>query len=189
MEIRTDPAGVVLDQLITSRDITRERLRGLTDAEYFWEPAPNMWSVRRRDETKTKDAYGTGDWVVDFVIGEPDPAPLTTIAWRLGHLTTMFEMRWEWTFGGRTQLEDSFKPSATASEALDQLWFTVDRWVNDVGALRPEQVAEVGLSQFPHGLDPRLPFIGIMWWVNREFIHHAAEVALLRDLHASGVGR
>lgn len=26
----------------------RPRLAGLTDAEYFWEPVPGAWSVRRR---------------------------------------------------------------------------------------------------------------------------------------------
>jgi hypothetical protein len=29
---------------------TEERLAGLTDAEYLWEPVANCWSVRRRDE-------------------------------------------------------------------------------------------------------------------------------------------
>jgi hypothetical protein len=40
-----------------------------------------------------------------------------------------------------------------------------------------------GYGQFPFGLDPQLPFIGIVWWTNRELIHHLAEVALLRDLY------
>ena len=32
----------------------RPRIEGLTDDEYFWEPVPGMWSVRRN---------GEGDWV------------------------------------------------------------------------------------------------------------------------------
>jgi hypothetical protein len=35
------------------------------------------------------------------------------------------------------------------------------------------------------GLDPQIPFIGIIRWTNRELIHHLAEVALLRDLYAA----
>ena len=34
--------------------------------EFFWEPAPNCWSVQRRDECSTPNAFGTGDWVAHF---------------------------------------------------------------------------------------------------------------------------
>jgi hypothetical protein len=51
----------------------RPRLVGLTDAEYFWEPVPGTWSVR-----------AAGDrFVADFAVPPPEPAPVTTIAWRL----------------------------------------------------------------------------------------------------------
>jgi hypothetical protein len=33
-----------------------------------------------------------------------------------------------------------------------------------------------------------LPFIAIVWWTNREFIHHSAEIALLRDLWSARGG-
>ena len=45
-----------------------------------------------------------------------------------------------------------------------------------------EQLDKPGFGQYPYGLDPELPFIGIVWWTNRELIHHLAECALLRDL-------
>lgn len=45
--------------------------------------------------------WGAGDWVLDFALPEPKPAPVTTIAWRLGHLYTGFSLRWEWSFGAR----------------------------------------------------------------------------------------
>ena len=38
----------------------------LGEEEFFWEPAPNCWSVRRRDECCTPNPFGTGDWVADF---------------------------------------------------------------------------------------------------------------------------
>jgi hypothetical protein len=53
-----------------------------------------------------------------------------------------------------------------------------------VGTLTDEQLDTVGFGQYPAGLDPTLPIIAIVWWVNREFIHHTAEIALLRDLYA-----
>ena len=42
-----------------------------------------------------------------------------------------------------------------------------------------------GYGAYPYGLDPQLPFIGVVRWTNRELIHHLAEVALLRDLYAA----
>ena len=65
----------------------RARLDGLTDAEYLWEPVAGCWSVRRRGESRTATPFGSGDHVVDFAYPAPSPAPVTTIAWRLGHLS------------------------------------------------------------------------------------------------------
>ena len=50
----------------------RPRLDGLTDEEYLWEPAPNSWSIRPGG--------------IDCAYPAPEPAPVTTIAWRFGHL-------------------------------------------------------------------------------------------------------
>jgi hypothetical protein len=185
METRTDRVGLLLDQLTTSIDISRDRLEGLTDEEYFWEPAPDAWSIRTRGAGVTANAFGPGEWQLDFVRPEPSPPPLTTIAWRLGHLVDCFGGRWEWTFGARqTDPKQLTHFSPTAKEALEQLWFQVERWRSAVGELTDEQLDTVGFGQYPYGLDPQLPIIAIVWWVNREFIHHTAEIALLRDLHA-----
>ncbi|MEU4495589.1 hypothetical protein AB0F96_19570 [Streptomyces sp. NPDC023998] len=32
-------------------------------------------------------------------------------------------------------------------------------------------------------MSPDEPFIAIVWWVNREVLHHGAEIALIRDLY------
>jgi hypothetical protein len=185
MDIRLDRIGMILDQLATSVEMSRARFEGLTDEEYFWEPAQPSWSLRRREDAVTERVLGKGDWTLDLA-RETDPAPVTTIAWRLNHLVDMFEGRWHWTFGPRETdpavLVD-FSPSA--KETLDRLWEQTDRWLRDVPTLTDEQLDQVGYGQFPYGLDPQLPFAGILWWMNREFIHHAAEVALLRDLYRS----
>ena len=31
-------------------------------------------------------AVGAGDAVIDYAMPEPEPPPLTTIAWRMGHI-------------------------------------------------------------------------------------------------------
>ena len=64
----------------------RPRLTSMTDAEYFWEPVPGCWSIRPRSAAVTPMAAGQGELVIDFELPEPTPAPVTTIAWRLGHI-------------------------------------------------------------------------------------------------------
>src|SRR5438552_7941920 len=54
----------------------RARLEGLSDDEYLWEPAPGCWSIRADEHGRMR-----GDWVQPVW-----PAPLTTLAWRLGHI-------------------------------------------------------------------------------------------------------
>jgi hypothetical protein len=114
---------------------------------------------------------------------EPNEAPVTTIAWRLGHLHFEFAGAWEWTFGEKRQepkLLVGFTPSAAA--ALERFWAEVDRWRDRVATLTEEQLDTVGLSQYPYGSDPDEPFIAVLCGTNLEFIHHMAEIALLRDL-------
>ncbi len=64
----------------------RPRLDGLTDEEFLWEPVPG-WSLRKRDDARSPMAAGAGDTVADFEYPEPDPAPFTTIAWRMAHMS------------------------------------------------------------------------------------------------------
>ncbi|WP_406383038.1 DinB family protein [Streptomyces sp. NBC_01618] len=114
---------------------------------------------------------------------EPDEAPVTTIAWRLGHLHSCLAGRWEWTFGERRQepkLLVDFTPSADL--ALKRFWALIDRWRDSVAAVTDEQLDTVGFSQYPYGSDPDDPFVAVLAGANREFIHHMAEIALLRDL-------
>ncbi|MFI6336814.1 DinB family protein [Streptomyces sp. NPDC050535] len=114
---------------------------------------------------------------------EPDRTPVTTIAWRLAHLHFHFAGGWEWTFGERRQepkLIVDFTPSATL--ALERFWALIDRWRDSVAAVTDEQLDMVGFSQYPYGSDPDDPYIAVLSGANLEFIHHMAEIALLRDL-------
>ena len=183
MEMRTDRVGLLLDQLETSVSLTSERLAGLADDEYLWEPVPGCWSIRRRGEAPTPDPYGAGDWVLDWDRGHPRPEPFTTIAWRLGHLISMYRDRYEWTFGSRSIAPEVTEFTPSADKALATLREQADQFGTAVAGMTDEQLDVPGFGQFPHGLDPQLPFVSIVWWMNRELIHHSAEVALLRDLY------
>ncbi len=185
MEIRTDRVGLLIDQLEESLQISRDRVADMSDDEYLWELVPGMWSLRPAVATKTSMAYGPGDWKLDYERIDPfTPGPLTTISWRLNHLLSGIAGRWEWTFGSRSidprQVID-FSPHADVT--LNALWSVTERWIASIEATVDEQLDLPGFGQYPLGLDPQLPFIGIVRWVNREFIHHMAEVAMMRDLY------
>ncbi|MFI9155087.1 DinB family protein [Streptomyces sp. NPDC053367] len=114
---------------------------------------------------------------------EPDAPPMTTIAWRLNHLHFHFAGGYEWTFGERRRdpkLLVDFTPSAAL--ALERFWALIDRYRESVGSLTEEQLDTVGLSQHPYSNDADHPFISVLVAGNIEFIHHMAEIALLRDL-------
>lgn len=72
----TSRLGLLIDQYETSYTMLRERLNGLTDEEYFWEPVPGCWSVRRRSEAKTSHVVGQGAWVFEQERGIRSRPPL-----------------------------------------------------------------------------------------------------------------
>ena len=186
MELRIDRLGVLLDQLRESRDLYFPRLEGMPAAEYLWEPFEGMHSLRRRGAARTPDAFGPGEWVLDFDDGlDPfAPGPVATIAWRVAHVANGIAGRWEWSFGARStdpnEVVDFSPDPVVALAGLSEL---VDRWIASCETLTDEQLDVPGFSAYPHGMDPHIPFIGVLWWTNREFINHMAEVALLRDLY------
>jgi hypothetical protein len=163
--------------------IFRPRLEGLTDEEYLWEPAPGSWSVRPRSEATTSHAAGSGDLVIDHAWPQPDPAPLTTIAWRLGHVIVgCFAERTGNHFGGPRTDYARWTFAGTADEALAQLDAAYEAWSAGVSALGEEGlVRPVGPTEGPWA---ESPYADLVLHINRELIHHGAEVCLLRDLYA-----
>ena len=160
----------------------RPRLDGLTDDEYFWEPVPGAWSVRRRGESVTPPGAGSGDRVCDFAFPEPDPPPVTTIAWRLAHLIVgVFGMRVHSHFGGPAIDYGSHAYAGTAAEALAQLDDVYLRWREGVAALGTDGLARpCGPAEGPYA---DAPLATLVLHIHREVLHHGAEIALLRDLY------
>ena len=111
---------------------------------------------------------------------------MRTMAWLLGHLYHGFLTRYEWTFGARQadpMTMADFTPSASA--ALERFWALLAQWRDGIAGLTDEQLDMIGYGQYPFGFDPHIQFIAIVWWTNRELIHHTAEIAILRDLYAA----
>jgi DinB superfamily len=160
----------------------RPRLDGLTDAEYFWEPVPGCWSVRRRAEATSSLAMGAGEFVMDFAIPAPQPAPVTTIAWRLAHIT-MGLLAWRNAshFGGPAVDWGSWEYASTAAEALRQLDEQHAAWIKGVRDLGADGLAR--LSGPAEGPFADYSMAALVLHIHREVIHHGAEISLLRDLY------
>ena len=156
----------------------RNRFDGLTDAEYLWEPAPGCWTIRQGKD---------GAWGADWPLPRPQPEPFTTIAWRLWHLIDMYgenrAPRWLGVVpqGQPVGLDDpEGAPPSTSTEALALLDRAHDRWEAHLalasdGSLS-EKVGPVG-----GGYADRTRAAYVLHMLD-EFIHHGAEIALLRDL-------
>lgn len=160
----------------------RPRLDGLTDAEYFWEPAPGTWNVQPRGQSQAPIAAGRGAFTIDFAIPEPSPPPVTTIAWRLGHVIVgVIGARVHSHFGGPPADYATFDYAGTAGEALRQLDEAYGAWDRGVRDLTLEELARpCGPSEGPYA---DRPMAALVLHINREVIHHGAEIALLRDLY------
>ncbi len=174
--------GNTKDDLVSVSDFvwrrTRNRLSGLGDDEYFWEPVPGCWSVRDR---------GDGEYHADGVQPAPQPAPFTTIAWRLAHLTACYGADRNGRFL-RVELAPAvldpggLRP-ATAVAALDVLERAHARWRRHLTAVPADAFAErLGPIAGPYAEGTIASFVLHML---DEFIHRGAELALLRDLHAA----
>ncbi|MFU8872804.1 DinB family protein [Micromonospora sp. SL4-19] len=160
----------------------RDRLDGLTDDEYFWEPAPGCWSVRPRGTGTAPVQAGSGAMTIDFAMPEPVPPPFTTIGWRLGHVIVgVLAVRNAAHFGRAPTDYRSFAYAATAATALAQLDAEYATWLAGV-----ESLGEAGLARpcgEAEGPYAELPLAALVLHINRELIHHLAEVCLLRDLY------
>lgn len=165
----------------------RPRLDGLTDAEYLWEPAQPCWNLRPRAEATTPMAAGLGDVVADFAFPAPAPEPLTTIAWRMGHVAVgCLGMRASNHFGDGSVSYETTDWSLTASGGLQQLDDAYDAWMSGVRALDEAALARpCGPAEGPYG---DRSFATLVLHINREVIHHGAEIALLRDLYRARGG-
>jgi hypothetical protein len=158
------PTGLeVFEQLSWHWDAQlRPRLEGLTEAELHWQPVPGCWDLRA--------GVLEGSWPT------PDPAPVTTIAWRLGHVGQCLHHRWQAHFGPR-DFESAVPADVVAY--LDEgyrLWSTAVLAADEDRMNRPHQGP-------PGSADQHYPLWAVVLHVNREVLHHGAEAALLRDLH------
>jgi hypothetical protein len=173
----------LLDLADLAYERLRRRIQGLDDEEYLWEPAYGCWSVR---------PAGDGTYRLDAADGPVEPAPLTTIAWRLCHVIDLLAGPRNATWIGVTPAGtlDRLGEPATADRAVDELERAYALFRTHVSATDGSLLAtSMGPVAGRFADDTRAAFI---LHELDEFIHHAAEIAVLRDLYRAlgdGAGR
>ena len=162
---------VIRERLEEAYETIRERVEGLTDDEFFWEPVPVCWTVRLRDD---------GRWTVDYPEPpHPDPAPFTTIGWRLVHVAECKVMYHEYAFGRARLTFPEIDSAQTSAAAIAQLEAGHAMLVRDL-----ENQDDAGLDQLVlTNWGEKWPARKIFWTMVDHDLHHGGEIGALRDLY------
>jgi uncharacterized damage-inducible protein DinB len=150
--------------------LVRDRVEGLTDDEFFWEPVADCWSVRPGDD---------GRWHGDYAIPDPEPAPFTTIGWRLVHLAECKVMYHEYAFGEATLTWPEIDSAHTAVDAIAELE-RGERLLKD--ALDGLTDADLDVGRMTNWGE-EWPTWRILWTMIHHDLHHGGEIGALRDLY------
>jgi DinB superfamily len=160
-------------------EVLTERLTGLTDEEFLWQPAPNVWTVRAGpDGLPIPDVKG---WAPTGAAGTPP----RTLAWSIDHLGAGGFERADYLVGSHSLKHEDLSWPMTADEGVAFMLAGLAAWRTGLDQMTDEDLDTVGRSAFPRGLDPTLPLIEIVWWMNKELIFHSAEIWFARDLYSA----
>jgi hypothetical protein len=146
----------------------------LSDAEMFWQPGPNCWTVRPNEN---------GRWVIDYA----EPTPFTTIAWRLIHVAACKIMYHEYAFGPGKLSWDELDLPHTAAAAVAWLEVGQVQLKTALDSLN-DASSSVGLEQALAEMRPTnwgdiWPVWRIFWTMAAHDLQHGAEIGCLRDLY------
>ena len=113
----------------------------------------------------------------------PQPAPFTTLAWRVAHIVDCLQAERTATWFGVLPEPDDGQPvvPGTADAALDALDQAYAAWRRRVAAIDEAALAlPMGEVAQPYADQSRAAFV---LHILDEMIHHGAEVCLVRDLY------
>ncbi len=102
-------------------EVLDERLAGLTDEEYLWQPSSSVWTVRPGPD---------GTPVPDTEVWAPtgEAAPPRTIAWSIGHLGAGVAERADWLTGSHSKTAADFTWPLTATEGIAAMHEGLSVW-------------------------------------------------------------
>ena len=148
----------------------RGRVEGLMDDEFWWEPVPDAWTVRRT---------ASGKWAADYEEPDPDPAPFTTIAWRLVHVAECKLMYHEYAFGPAKLVWPDLDSPHTAAAAIAALEEGQRLLATDLEGLADEDLDTSRLTNWGE----KWPTWRIFWTMIHHDLQHGGEIGALRDLY------
>lgn len=165
----SEVSSVILDSMDHMFAQLLARLDGLTPEEYLWEPVDGAWSVRS-SENRSPLVDGAGE-------RDADPAPVTTIAWRIWHIAIDCFDEYTRRFRGDTA-EASAEWTLDPDEAIETL---NEKWLayRSVVAGR-DWWEELGSTW---EFFSRHSTADMAMHASNELVHHGAEISLLRDLY------
>lgn len=151
----------------------RGRVEGLTDEEYLWEPFDGCWSIRKTE----------AGFVADATRIPPEPAPFTTLAWRITHIVDMLQGERTATWFGHQPAAEDGAPIVpeSAEAALAALDHAYDVWRGRLAALSQDDLDRpMGEVAGPYAESDGTSFA---LHILDELIHHGAEVGTVRDFY------
>jgi hypothetical protein len=156
-------------QLAEAYERLRQRVEGLSDEEFFWEPGPGAWTVHPDDR---------GRWFGDYEEPDPDPPPITTIGWRLVHVLECKLMYDEYAFGDGRLTWDRLDSPHTAATAIAALEHHHARLARSVSSLHDADLDRPVLTNWGE----KWPAWKIVWTMIHHDLWHGGEIGALRDL-------
>lgn len=157
-------------------DRVAHRLEGMTDAEYLWEPVANCMTIRRTPEGLIPDP---------LLPPEIIPQPFTTIAWRLDHISRPLLGSYTDSLRARQFVRRDPAPCPESSkDAIRVLGENYASWRSAVEEMPNARLLEpLGADFGPLGEEPYSMAVLLVLY---EFLHHGAEIGVVRDLYANG---
>ncbi|MBV9281192.1 MAG: DinB family protein [Chloroflexi bacterium] len=157
----------------------------LGNEEYLWEPVPGCWSVR------ANDGGFRAEWQLTPLLGD---GPFTTIAarmwhlgarpWPLPELTRDLVLLSQFVAPYAAAGGDPWDACGRAADAISSLHDDNDRWLRHFDALTDDELGEpIGAIAGEYADSSYVSLIGHF---TNEYVHHAAEVRLLRHLYRAG---
>jgi DinB superfamily len=145
-----------------------QRLTGLTQDEYLWEPAKPGWTVRD----------GQADWTDP----EPVPAPIPTIAWRLWHIAaTCLDSYLAISPDGCPLTVKGLQWHDDVDTALRDLRTAAEAFRTQMTAMGEDGIrTKLGPAWGPFA---EATHAALVIHAHDELAHHGAEISLLRDLY------
>jgi hypothetical protein len=149
----------------------RARISGMTDHEYLWQPVTPCLTIRPGARGRAPQrAHGA-------------PEAFTTIAWRLCHIgdTLREERNSRWLGREPVLLDRDMHQPPSAGAAIRYVEDAFAAWTELVTSMTDDEWwLPMGPVAGAFALSYRASFVV---HIMDELIHHAAEVALLRDLY------